>query len=172
MHDTVFCPMCFVIITWQHFAKKCRSCVAGGPGRVSIVNRHYTQGISLHGFPSDEKDSKRRRQRNRFVIKALSEFRAIGAFVLTCSTHFEGTKNLGNSAPVGMKRTRRLLRRSLRLPKRKWAPGQATREFIGGGVYSLISVFLFCPTNSFLNQLLLGYLPRHFTSMTFLAHLM
>ena len=90
---------------WQHFAdKKCRSCVAGGPGRVRIVNRHYTRGISLHGFPSDEKDRKRRRQRNRFVIKALTEFRIICAFVLTCSTHFEETKNLGISAAVGLTR--------------------------------------------------------------------
>ena len=49
-------------------------------------------------------------------------------------------------------------------------PGRAvTREFIEGGVYSLISVL---PNNSFLNQLLLGYLPRHFTSKTLLAHLM
>ena len=59
---------------------------------MRIVNRHYTQGISLHGFPSDEKDRKRRRQRNRF------------AFVLTCSTHFEETKNLGVSAAVGLTR--------------------------------------------------------------------
>ena len=97
--------MFFVIIIWQHFAnKKCRSSVATSPGRVSIVNRHYTQGISLHGFPSDEKDSKRRRQRNRFVIEALTEFRVICAFVLTCSTHFEETKNLGISAAVGLTR--------------------------------------------------------------------
>ena len=89
--------MSFVITIWQHFAdKKCGSCVAGGPGRVRIVNRHYTQGISLHGFPSDEKDRKQRRQRNRFVI--------ICAFVLTCSTHFEETKNLGISAAVGLTR--------------------------------------------------------------------
>ena len=41
-------------------------------------------------------------------------------------------------------------------------PGRAViREFIGGGY---IHLFLFCPTNSFLNQLLLGYLPRYFTS--------
>ena len=33
-----------------------------------------------------------------------------------------------------------------------------------------IHFFLFCPTNFFLNQLLLGYLPRHFK--TLLAHLM
>ena len=99
--------MCFVITIWQHFAnKKCRSCAAGGPGRVSIVSRHYTQGISLHGFPSDEKDRKRRQQRNRFVIKALTVFRVIWAFdfVLTCSTHFEETKNLGISAAVGLTR--------------------------------------------------------------------
>ena len=94
--------MCFVITIWQHFAKKkCRSFVAGGPGCVSIVNRHYTQGMSLHGFPSDEKDRKQRRQRNRFVINALTEFCVICAFVLTCSTHFEETKNLGISAAVG-----------------------------------------------------------------------
>ena len=104
MHDTVLCPMCFVKI-WQHFAnKKCRSCVAGSPGRVSIVNTHYTQGISLHGFPSDEKDRKQRRQRNRFVIKTLTEFRVICAFVLTFSTYFEETKNLGISAAVGLTR--------------------------------------------------------------------
>ena len=49
-------------------------------------------------------------------------------------------------------------------------PGRAvTRKFIGGGC---IHLFLFCPTNSFLNQLLLGYLPRHLTSKTLLAHLM
>ena len=84
--------------------KKCRSCAARGPGRVSIVNTHYIQGISLHGFPSDEKDRKRRRQRNRFVIKALTKFRAICAFVLTCSTHLEETKNLGISAAVGLTR--------------------------------------------------------------------
>ena len=97
--------MCFVITIWQHFAdKKCRSCVDGGPGRVRIVNRHYTQGISLHGFPSDEKERKRRRQRNRFVIKALTEFRVICPFVLTCSTHFEETTNLGISAAVGLTR--------------------------------------------------------------------
>ena len=42
-------------------------------------------------------------------------------------------------------------------------PGRAvTREFIGGVGY--IHLFLFCSTNSFLNQLLLGYLPRYFTS--------
>ena len=84
--------------------KKCRSFVAGGPGRVSIVNRHYTQGICLHGFPSDEKYRKQRRQRDRFVIKVLTEFRVICAFVLTCSTHFEETKNLGISAAVGLTR--------------------------------------------------------------------
>ena len=71
---------------------------------MRIVNRHYTQGIFLHGFPSDKNYRKRRRQRNRFVIKALTEFRVICAFVLTCSTHFEETKNLGNSAAVGLTR--------------------------------------------------------------------
>ena len=97
--------MCFVITICQHFAnKKCRSCLAVGPGRIRIVNTHYTQGISLHGFPSDEKDRKRRRQRNKLVIKALIKFRAICAFVLTCSTHFEETKNLRISAAVGLKR--------------------------------------------------------------------
>ena len=59
--------------------KKCRYCVAGGLGRVSIVNKHYTQGISLHDFPSEEKDRKRRRQRNRFVIKALTKFLVLSA---------------------------------------------------------------------------------------------
>ena len=58
----------------------------------------------MHGFPSDEKDRKQRRQRNRFVIKALTEFRVICAFVLTCSTHFEETKNLGISAAVSLTR--------------------------------------------------------------------
>ena len=38
-----------------------------------------------------------------------------------------------------------------------------------GGV-GYIHLFLFCPTNSFLNQLLLGYLLRHFK--TLLVHLM
>ena len=71
------------------------------------MNIHYAQGMSLHGFPSDEKDHKRRRQRNRFVIKALTEFRVICAFLLTCSTHFEEMKNLGISAAVGL--TRKLL---------------------------------------------------------------
>ena len=59
---------------------------------------------TLHGFLSDEKDRKRRRQRNRLVIKALTEFPVICAFVLTCSTHFEETKNLGISAAVGLTR--------------------------------------------------------------------
>ena len=99
--------MCFVITIWQHFANKKNVdlVLLGGPGRViRIVNTHYTQGISLHGFPSDKKDRKRRRQRNRFVIKALTKFRAICAFVLTCSSHFEETKNLGISAAVGLTR--------------------------------------------------------------------
>ena len=74
---------------------------------MRIVNRHYTQGTSLHGFPSDEKGRKRRRQRNRFVIKALTEFCVICPFVLTCSTHFEETKNLGISAALGL--TRKLI---------------------------------------------------------------
>ena len=38
------------------------------------------------------------------MITALTEFRVICAFVLTCLTHFEETKNLGNSAAVGLTR--------------------------------------------------------------------
>ena len=38
------------------------------------------------------------------MIKALTEFRVICASVLTCSTHFEKTKNLGISAAVGLTR--------------------------------------------------------------------
>ena len=88
--------MCFIITIWQHFAsKKCGSCVAGGPGPVSIVNTHYIQGVSLHGFPSDEKDRKQRRQRNKFVIKALTVFRA--------PLYRGETKNLGISAALGLK---------------------------------------------------------------------
>ena len=96
--------MCFNHMATLCEQKKCRCCVAGGPGRVSIFNTHYAQGISLHGFSSDGKDRKRRRQRNRFVIKALAKFRAICAFVLTCSSHFEETKNLGISAAVSLTR--------------------------------------------------------------------
>ena len=101
---TQFFVPCFVITISQHFAKKMYILCCWRPGRVSIVNRHYTQGLALHGFLSDDKDRKRRRQMNRFVMKALTEFRAICAFVLTCSTHFEETKNLGISAAVGMTR--------------------------------------------------------------------
>ena len=38
------------------------------------------------------------------MIRVLTEFRAICAFVLTCSTHFEETKNFGIYAVVGLKR--------------------------------------------------------------------
>ena len=41
---------------------------------------------------------------NKFLIKALAEFRAICAFVSTCSTHFEETKNVGISDTVGLTR--------------------------------------------------------------------
>ena len=71
---------------------------------ASSIDIIHMQGISLHGFPSDEKERKRRQQRNRFVIKALTEFRVICAFVLTCSAHFEETKSLGISAAVGLTR--------------------------------------------------------------------
>ena len=92
--DVITMTQFFVPCVYGNPSRKCSSCVAGGTGRASIVNTHYTKGISLHGSPSDEKDRKRRHQRNRLVIKALTEFRAIYAYVLTCSTNFEKTKKV------------------------------------------------------------------------------
>ena len=83
-----------------------RSCVAGGPGGVSCTNTRYTQGISLHVFPSDEKDHKRRQEWIKFVRKHRPQFVPPASSVL-CSAHFEQTsytKNLEISAALGLKR--------------------------------------------------------------------
>ena len=83
-----------------------RSCVAGGPGGVSCTNTQYTQGISVHVFPSAEKDHKKRQEWIRFVRKHRPNFVPSASSVL-CSEHFEETaytKNIGISAAVGLKR--------------------------------------------------------------------
>lgn len=81
-------------------------CVAGGPGRVSCTNTQYTPGISLHIFPSEQRDGKRRQEWIKFVRKHRPSFTPTARSVL-CSTHFEESsfsRNLSISSSLGMKR--------------------------------------------------------------------
>ena len=38
-----------------------KRCVAGGPNLVSCANNQHTEGISMHLFPNEETDEKRRK---------------------------------------------------------------------------------------------------------------
>ena len=62
-----------------------RYCVAGGPNKTSCTNTTYTEGVSMHYFPSDENVKQAwakfvRRHRKDFVHSKSSSL---------CSVHFE-----------------------------------------------------------------------------------
>ena len=83
-----------------------RACVAGGPGHVSCTNTQYTPGVSMHLFPNQEKDAKRRHEWVKFVRKHRPGFNASASSEL-CSIHFEETsftKNKAIAASLGLKR--------------------------------------------------------------------
>ena len=62
-----------------------RYCVAGGPNKTSCTNTSYTEGVSMHYFPSDENVKQAwikfvRRHRKDFISSKSSSL---------CSVHFE-----------------------------------------------------------------------------------
>lgn len=62
-----------------------RYCVAGGPNKASCTNTSYTEGVSMHYFPSAEDIRQKwtkfvRRHRKDFVPSKTSSL---------CSVHFE-----------------------------------------------------------------------------------
>ena len=62
-----------------------RYCVAGGPNKTSCTNTSYTEGVSMHYFPSDENVKQAwvkfvRRHRKDFIPSKSSSL---------CSVHFE-----------------------------------------------------------------------------------
>ena len=81
-------------------------CVAGGSHQASCTNSQFTKDISMHNFPSEDKDPKRRVEWVRFVRKHRPSFTASRSSVL-CSAHFDVTSfttNLEIAASLGMKR--------------------------------------------------------------------
>ena len=59
-----------------------------GPNLVSCANNQHTEGISMHLFPNEEKDHKRRKMWVNFVHKHRPGFHATATSCL-CSAHFE-----------------------------------------------------------------------------------
>lgn len=60
-------------------------CVAGGKGNISCNNTSLTQGISMHGFPSD---NILKRKWTQFVRKHRPGFKPSETSVM-CSVHFD-----------------------------------------------------------------------------------
>ena len=85
-----------------------RYCVAGGANGVSCNNSQFTEGISMHAFPSAG-NPERERMRRRwtvFVKRHRPDFQPSSSSHL-CSAHFEQsafTTNLNISVDIGMKR--------------------------------------------------------------------
>ena len=60
-------------------------CVAGGPNNVSCQNTSYTEGVSIHYFPTDPVV---KQKWTRFVRIHRANFKPVKSSVL-CSAHFE-----------------------------------------------------------------------------------
>ena len=60
-------------------------CVAGGPNNISCQNTSYTEGVSIHYFPTDPVF---RQKWTRFVRIHRANFKPVKSSVL-CSAHFE-----------------------------------------------------------------------------------
>ena len=85
-----------------------RYCVAGGPNGVTCNNSQFTEGISMHAFPSGENQEREcvRRQWTLFVKRHRPDFQPSSSSHL-CSAHFEQsafTTNLDISVGIGMRR--------------------------------------------------------------------
>ena len=80
-------------------------CAAGGPSGVSCNNGQFTEGISMHKFPS-EKNPRQRKLWLSFVLRHRPNYRATNSSYL-CSLHFDSscfTTNASISDTLGMKR--------------------------------------------------------------------
>ena len=66
-------------------------CVAGGPGGVSCTNGQYTEGVSIHHFPDQNKDKDLHLKWVQFVRKHRPSFKGPGprSQVILCSAHFK-----------------------------------------------------------------------------------
>ena len=66
-------------------------CVAGGPGGVSCTNGQYTEGVSIHHFPDQNKDKDLYLKWVQFVRKHRPSFKGPGprSQVILCSAHFK-----------------------------------------------------------------------------------
>ena len=53
-------------------------CVAGGPGGVSCINSQYTEGVSIHHFPDQNKDKYLYLKWVQFVQKHCPSFKGPG----------------------------------------------------------------------------------------------
>ena len=81
-------------------------CVAGRSKQISCNNSQFTEGISMHEFPNEEKYPKIRRGWVSFVRKHRPNFAPSRKSYL-CSAHFERsafTLNMDVAASLGMKR--------------------------------------------------------------------
>ena len=67
--------------------KRGRRCIAGAPNKTSCGNSYYTEGITMHSFPSDPII---RAQWFRFVQRHRVDFsEPVNKHTCLCSAHFE-----------------------------------------------------------------------------------